>query len=65
MKVSMNHTKMDKKKGPKNNVRSGLVIGVATKKAKCATIVFSKELQSVEKMLKREDAKKWGITMQE
>jgi len=35
------------------------------KKVKCATIMFLEELQSVEKMLKREDAKKWANAMQE
>ncbi len=38
---------------------------VATKKVEQATIAFSKELQTLEKVLKGEDAKKWEIAMQE
>jgi hypothetical protein len=54
---------MDEEKGPKNNIRSGLVIG--TKEVERATIIFSKKPQTVEEVLKSEDAKKWEIAMQE
>jgi hypothetical protein len=37
---------------------------VATKEVKQATIVFSKELQTMEKVLKGENVKKWELAMQ-
>jgi hypothetical protein len=38
---------------------------VATKEVEHATIAFSEELQTMEKTLNGEDAKKWEIAMQE
>jgi hypothetical protein len=61
----MNHNKMDEGKGPKNNVKSGFVIGGLPKKVEWATIVFSEESQTVEEALKGKDAKKWEIVMHE
>jgi hypothetical protein len=62
----MYHNKMDDEKGPKDNVKSGLVIGgVVTKEVERATIAFSKKPQIVEEALNGEDAKKWEMAMQE
>jgi hypothetical protein len=46
MKVSMNHNKMDEKKGPKSNVRSSFMIGgLPPKRQNVPPISFQKNFK--------------------